>query len=131
MKVELHLQPGESAIFSLQVTLTSASYSWWDDSFRVDSRVAGIDEGINVVNSGDFDDIALRGGGQRTQEFTSANWYDRGTQGGVAHGYAINSQVDIVESTAALISSDLPEGLQDKAYAYARAAFDSKHEQVT
>jgi len=131
VKVELHLQPGESAIFSLQVTLTSTSYSWWDDSFRVDSRVAGIDEGINVENSGDFDDIALRGGGQRTQEFTSANWYDRGTQGGVAHGYAINSQVDIVESTAALISSDLPEGLQDNAYAYARAAFDYLHAHVT
>ncbi len=131
VKIELHLSPGETVVFSFQVTITSTSYSWWDDSFRVDSRVTGMQEGINLENSGDFSDIELRGDGQRAQEFTSQNWYDRGSKGGVDHGYAINSQVEIVESTAALISSSLPDGLQDNAYAYARAAFDFLHEHVT
>lgn len=131
VKLEFQLNPGETVIFSFQVSITSTSYSWWDDSLRVDSRVAGIDEGINVDNSGDFSDIALRGNGQRTQEYTSENWYDRGTRSGVAHGYAISSQQEIVQSTAALISSSLPEGLQDNAYAFSRATFDYLREHIT
>lgn len=130
VKLELQLSPGETVVFSFQVTITSTSYSWWDQKSRVDSRVEGLDEGINVDNSGDFSDIAMRGGGQKSQDFTSPNWYDRGTKGGVNHGYAINSQEELVQSTAELISSSLPEGLQDNAYAYARAAFDYLREYV-
>ena len=130
VKLELHLQPGETAVFSFQATVTSTSYSWWDGS-RVDTIIDGLDEAINVDNSGTFSDIELRGGGERSQDFSSPYWYDRGTRGGVTHGYAINAQEQVVLETAELISSSLPEGLQDNAYAYARATFDYMHKHIT
>ena len=129
VKMEFHLSPGEVVIFSLQVTITSTSYSWWDGS-RVDSRIAGIDEGINIDNSGVFSDIELRGNGEKFRDYTSSRWYDRGIQDGQDHGYAINAQDEIVNSTASLISADLPEGLQNNAYAFSRATFDYLHKHV-
>ena len=63
VKMEFALGPGEIVVFSFQVTITSTSYSWWDAS-RVDSRIAGTDEGINVDNSGTFSDAEFRGDGE-------------------------------------------------------------------
>ena len=130
VKMELHLGPGETAVFTLRVKITSTSYSWWDAN-RVDSRIAGVDEGINSDNSGEFSDIELRGGGERFRDFTDPTWFDRGSQQGVDHGYAINSQHAIINETASLISANLPEGLKDNAYAFSRATFDYLHEYIS
>ncbi len=129
VKMEFALGPGEIVVFSFQVTITSTSYSWWDAS-RVDSRIAGTDEGINVDNSGTFSDAEFRGDGEHFRKFTNPTWYDRGTRNGVDHSYAINAQHATVLETAALISSSLPEGLRDNAYAFSRASFDYLKENV-
>ncbi len=123
VKVELALGAGEVAILSYQVTVTSTSYSWWDAA-RVDSRIDGIDEGINVDNSGTFDDIENRGNGERHRNFTDERWYNRGIVDGEDLGYAIDGQHEIVNQTANSILSNLPENSKDNAYAYAREAFD-------
>mgnify|MGYP006145703859 FL=1 len=125
VKMEFLLGPGEIVVFSFQVKVTSTSYSWWDQSARVDTRIAGIGERINVDNSGTFSDAEFRADGEHFQKFTNPTWYDRGTDRyGVDHSYAINAQHQTVIETAHLISSNLPEGLQDNAYAFSRAAFD-------
>ena len=90
---------------------------------RVDSRISGKELGINVDNSGGFSDISSRDGGRKVLDFTDEKWYNRGSPA----GYAINSQADVVLSTAEIISAGLPEGLQDNAYAFSRAAFDYLH----
>ena len=129
VKMEFVLGPGEIVVFSFQVKIISTSYSWWDSN-RVDSRVAGSDEGINVDNSGTFSDVEFRGDGEHFQKFTNPTWYDRGSRNGINHSYAINSQHETVIATAALISSSLPEGLKDNAYAFSRASFDYLKENV-
>jgi len=135
VKMMFDLQPGEAVVYVFEVTITSTSYSWWDAS-RVDSRVAGTDEGINVDNSGTFSDVENRGDGQKFRDFTNPKWYDRGirydkgTGLNVDNGYAMNSQEAIVIETAEQISSSLPEGLRDNAYAFSRAAFDYLHKNV-
>ena len=131
VKVEFLLGNGETAVYSFRVTITSTSYSWWNDANRVDSRIAGGDEGINVENSGTFSDVELRGGGEKYRDFQSPTWYDRGTKKNVYHGFAINAQDDLVMQTASQISSSLPEGLDDNAYAFSRAAFDYLHKFVS
>jgi hypothetical protein len=132
VKFEFSLDPGEKAIFSFQATVKSTSYSWWDKSSRVDSRIAGIDGGINVENSGTFEDLIMRGDGDKSRDFTDATWYDRGVDSdGVYRGNAINAQEDLVIQTAAMITSSLPENRKDNAYAYSRAAFDYLHEHIT
>lgn len=131
VKFELNLSPGERAIFSFQATVKSTSYSWWDKSTRVDSRIAGIDDGINLENSGTFDDLMSRNDGNKSRDFTDATWFDRGNRDGVYYGYAINSQHDQVAQTAAVISARLPENQKENAYAYSRAAFDYLHEFVS
>ena len=130
VKMELALAPNEIASFSFQATVKSTSYSWWDGT-RVDTRIAGISDGINIENSGTFDDIAFRGGGQKLDDFTLPQWYDRGASNGINHGYAINAQNDLITQTASLISASLPEGRSNNAYAYSRAVFDYLHEHVT
>ena len=129
VKMEFSLGPGEIVVFSFQVKITSISYSWWDSN-RVDSRIAGSDDGINVDNSGTFSDVEFRGDGEQFRKFTNPTWYDRGTRSNVEHGYAINAQHDTVIETAALISSTLPEGLKENAYAFSRASFDYLHSHV-
>ena len=124
VKIRLNLDPSESASFTFAVTLTSTSYSWWSSS-RVDSRVDGKSDGISVDRSGTFDDITNRGGGIKAAQFTSSQWYNKGR-----FDYAINGQDAIVISTAETISSSLPEGRSDNAYAFARAAFDYLHQNV-
>ena len=64
VKVKLNLDAGETASFTYAVSLTSTSYSWWSSS-RVDARVDGSSNGINVDRSGDFSDIFDRGGGTK------------------------------------------------------------------
>lgn len=130
VKMEFHLGSGEMVSFSYQVTITSTSHSWWDYPARVDSRIDGYEDGINIDNSGDYSDIENRGNGDKSRYYTGQKWYDRGVQSGFDHGYAINAQDEIVNSTAAQISASLPEGFQDNVYAFARASFDYLHEHI-
>lgn len=125
VKVVVNLGPGESSSFTYSVGVHSTSYSW-HSGMRVDSRIAGVDSGINVDNSGNFSDIPSRDDGQKFYEFSDDLWYNRGSPA----GYAINSQAEIILSTVELISSDLPEGLQDNAYAFSRATFDYLHKNI-
>ena len=125
VKVLVNLAPGESSSFTYSVGVHSTSYSWHND-MRVDSRISGKDLGINVDNSGVFSDIQYRENGQKLIDFGDEKWYDRGSPA----GYAINSQAEIVLSTAEMISAGLPEGLQDNSYAFSRAAFDYLHKNI-
>jgi len=125
VKVHLNLEAEETASFTYAVSLTSTSYSWWSSS-RVDSRVDGSSNGINLDRSGDFSDIVDRGGGTKHGQFTTPKWYDRE----YPHGFAINSQEAIVTSTAQTISASLPEGRSTNAYAFSRATFDYLHANI-
>ena len=126
VKIKLNLDPGETASFTYAVSLTSTSYSWWaGGDARVDSRVAGSSNGINVDRSGDFSDIVDRGSGTKAAQFTTSTWYNKNRI-----DYAINSQDAIVTSTAQTISASLPEGRSTNAYAFARATFDYLHANI-
>jgi len=126
VKVLVNLAPGQSTSFRYSVGVHSTSYSWHNDDMRVDSMIAGRSLGINVDNSGEFSDISSRDNGRKYNDFSDDKWYNRGSPA----GYAINSQAEIVLSTAELISASLPEGLQDNAYAFSRAAFDYLHANI-
>lgn len=125
VKVKVNLAPGQSTSFTYSVAVYSTSYSWHDGT-RVDSRIAGKDGGINVENSGTFSDIINREDGHKSTAFSADKWYNRGSPA----GYAINSQAEIILSTVAAISADLPEGMQDNAYAFSRATFDYLHKNI-
>ena len=126
VKVRSSFLNGGSLHYEFNVQIQSISYSWWDDG-RVDARIAGKELGINAENSGTFADLAYRGNGVRQAEFSGDYWYDRGG----SDGYAINAQDAIVMATADAISSSLPEGSSDNAYAFSRATFDYLHAFIT
>ncbi len=121
VKVKMNLGPNEATSYAFNVQVTSYSYTWWNDA-RVKSIVPGKSMGINVDNSGTFDDYQLRNS-QKASEFGTKLWYDRGGSA----SYAINGQDAIVKSAADQISSSLPEGKSDNAYAFSRASFDYLH----
>ena len=52
-------------------------FTWWSDSDDVDPRIPGFTTGILEENSGTFDDIANRGGGEREDDFTAIRWYNK------------------------------------------------------
>ena len=125
VKVKVNLAPGESSSFTYSVGVHSTSYSW-HEGMRVDSRIAGNENGINVDNSGVFSDLAERDSGQKYIDFGDDLWYNRGSPA----GYAINAQAEVILSTVETISAGIPEGLQDNAYAFSRAAFDYLHKNI-
>ena len=123
--VKSNFADGGNLRVSFDVHVQSTSYSWWNDG-RVDARVVGQDMGINAENSGTFADISQRGNGVRQQQFGTELWFDRGSA-----GYAINAQNDAVNDFADIVSSSLPEGYADNAYAFSRAAFDYMHAMIS
>tara|TARA_B000000609_G_scaffold158339_1_gene155941 strand:- start:674 stop:2197 length:1524 start_codon:yes stop_codon:yes gene_type:complete len=133
VKFNLSLSPGETAEIIFSVSLTSTAYSWWSSS-RVDSRVQGSDNGIDIDSSGTFSDISERGGGSKLIQFGAKQWYNRGTmigEDGPYQDYAIDAlQFDIVQNTVETIAADVPDGRSDNAYAFARATFDYLHKHV-
>lgn len=126
IKVRTNFQSAGDVRYTLKLHMQSTSYSWWDEG-RVDARIAGKDTGINIENSGTFDDLAQRGNGVRQGQFGSNLWYDRGP----GAGFAINAQDAIVMATADTIASSLPEGSSENAYAFSRATFDYLHAYVS
>ena len=100
----MNLAPGESSSFTYSVGVHSTSYSW-HEGMRVDSRIEGMANGINVDNSGVFSDIPERDNGQKSIDFGEDLWYNRGSPA----GYAINSQAEVILSTTETISASLPE----------------------
>ena len=80
VKVKTNLGVGESSKIKYSISLTSSAHSWWDSS-RVDSRVAGVEYGINMENSGTFDEILPHGTPTGdSQQFKGVKWYDQGTK---------------------------------------------------
>ena len=134
VKFNLSLGPGESAALTFSVSLTSTAYTWWSSASRVDSRIAGISNGINIDSSGTFDDISERGGGSKMVQFGAKQWYNRGSmigEDGPYQDYAIDAiQFDIVQETVNTIAADIPDGRSNNAYAFARATFDYLHKNV-
>lgn len=126
IKVRTNFLSAGDVRYTLNLHMQSTSYSWWDEG-RVDARIAGKETGINVENSGTFDDLAQRGNGVRQGQFGSNLWYDRGP----GAGFAINAQDAIVMATADTIASSLPEGSSENAYAFSRATFDYLHAYVS
>ena len=91
----------------------------------MDSRVQGSEYGVSLDRSGDFSDIADRGGGIKAGQFTDELWYK-----GQRVDYDEDSQDAIVISTAEASCIDNTEGRADNAYAFARAAFDYLHKHI-
>ena len=130
VKVKVNMEPGDVVRYSFNVQVQSNSYSWWDSN-RVDARVPGQSLGINMDNSGTFDDLQQRGNGVRADQFGDLLWYSRPPQAGATVPYwAINGQDAVTTSTADTIASALPEGESENAYGFARAAFDFLHANV-
>jgi len=133
VKFNISLGPKDAATVKFSVGLTSTSYSWWSSS-RVDSRIMGSSDGINIERSGTFEDIAERGGGSKSIQFGSKQWYNRGDkigEDGPYEDYAIDAtQFKIVQDTVDTIAASIPEGRSDNAYAFARATFDYLHKYV-
>lgn len=126
VKVRLNMNSGQTVRYTFEVRVKSVSYSWWDDG-RVQAFVAGKSTGINVENSGTFDDLAYRGNGVRQSDFGGLEWYYRNSVG----NHAIDGQDALVRSTADTIASSLPEGMGENAYAFARATFDYLHTYIS
>lgn len=131
LKVKINLAPSETSSFTYTVGLTSTAHSWWDSS-RVDSRITGIEDGINMGNSGSFGDISERDASGDAQSYRGDKWYNRGVSPVMDSrslgGWAVNAVDDEVTQVANQISQNLPEGEGENAYGYARAAFDYLHE---
>lgn len=131
VKIRLNMNSGETVRYTFEVRVKSVSYSWWDDG-RVQAFVSGKSTGINVENSGTFDELAYRGNGVRQSDFGGDLWYDRvRNPDAVVRNYAINGQDALVMSTADAIASSLPEGMSNNAYAFARATFDHLHTYIS
>lgn len=136
VKVKLNLANGDVAQIVYKVSLTSTAYSWWDDG-RVDSRIAGSSDGINMENSGTFDEVIQRDSFGDSQAYLTSNqkWYDRGNSPILDErslgSWAIDGQDSTVMNVSNLITQSLPNGENENAYGYARAAFDYLHKHVT
>ncbi len=124
--VRVNLEAGEQIRYSFDVRVKSTAYSWWDNA-RVPQWVDGQTYGINMDNSGTFNDINQRGNGVRKAEFAGDEWYYRDSTG----DYAINGIDALVMSTADMIAASLPEGEGSNAYAFSRASFDYLHQYIS
>lgn len=106
------------------IKLKSTSFTWWN-SAKVDSRIDGKSEGINIDRSGSFSEISERQQGTRSTTFgLSQTWYNRATTG--AANWAIdgtNSAPSVIQA-ATEIDASLPASMKDNVYAFARATFD-------
>ena len=124
VKVKVNLGPSERTTFEYLVTISSKSFTWWSDSDDVDPRIPGFTTGILEDNSGTFDDLANRGGGERTDDFTAIRWYNKNRP-----DYAIDATAANVIAAVSTIDSNLPENNQN-AFTFARAAFDYVRENI-
>ena len=124
VKVKVNLGPSERTTFEYLVTISSKSFTWWSDSDDVDPRIPGFTTGILEENSGTFDDIANRGGGEREDDFTAIRWYNKNRP-----DYAIDATAANVIAAVSAIDSNLPEDNQN-AFTFARAAFDYVRENI-
>ena len=106
------------------VTISSKSFTWWSDSDDVDPRIPGFTTGILEDNSGTFDDLANRGGGDREDDFTAIRWYNKNRP-----DYAIDATAANLIAAVSAIDSNLPEDNQN-AFTFARAAFDYVRENI-
>ena len=106
------------------IKLKSTSFTWWN-SVKVDSRIDGKSEGINLERSGSFSEITTRQYEIRSTSFgISKTWYNRATSG--AANWAIdgtNTAPSVIQA-ATEIDASLPASMKENVYAFARAAFD-------
>ena len=124
VKVKVNLGPNQRTTFEYLVTVSSKSFTWWSDSDDVDPRIPGFTTGILEDNSGTFDDLANRGGGEREDDFTAIRWYNKNRP-----DYAIDATAANVIAAVSAIDSNLPEDNQN-AFTFARAAFDYIRENI-
>ena len=124
VKVKVNLGPNQRTTFEYLVTVSSKSFTWWSDSDDVDPRIPGFTTGILEDNSGTFDDLANRGGGEREDDFTAVRWYNKNRP-----DYAIDATAANVIAAVSAIDSNLPEDNQN-AFTFARAAFDYIRENI-
>jgi len=118
---------GEEAILTVRVNYYSKSWTWWQDS-AVYSDIEGNSWGINVDNSGTFDNIRERGDGAAWDDFGKhSQWYYSSERS----EYLINGDHPLIQKTALDIMATLPESLSDNTYAFARASFDFLVEKIT
>ena len=107
------------------MTISSKSYTWWSDADEgVDPRIPGFTSGILEQNSGTFDDLENRGGGERVDDFTAIRWYNKNRP-----DYAIDATGATVIAAVSAIDSNLPENNQN-AFKFAKAAFDYIRENI-
>ncbi len=110
--------------------ITAYSYTWWK-SGDVDSLVNGKVVGMDVSNSGTFDDLQRNGWIRSTTQLIGeeSQWYDR-THGAGNPDWAIDGTNGIVISAADNILASLPASQQNNVFAFSRAAFDYMRENV-
>jgi len=118
VKVNVNLGPSQILTFEYLVTISTNSYTWWSDVNDVDPRIPGYSSGMLEQHSGTFDDLQDRGGGDRTDDFTDLQWYDKNRP-----DHAIDATAANVIAAVSAIDSNLPDGNQN-AFTFARAAFD-------
>ncbi len=104
------------------IKLKSTSFSWWN-SVKVDSRIDGKSEGINLERSGSFSEISNRQMGLR-DSFTSKTWYNRASTGSANWAIDGTNSAPSVIRAATEIDASLPASMKDNVYAFARATFD-------
>jgi len=125
VKVTINLGPNQATSFEYLVTISSKSYTWWSDADEgVDPRIPGFTSGILEQNSGTFDDLENRGGGERVDDFTAIRWYNKNRP-----DYAIDATGATVIAAVSAIDSNLPENNQN-AFKFAKAAFDYIRENI-
>ena len=125
VKVTIKLGPNQEASFEYLVTISSKSYTWWSDADEgVDPRIPGFAAGMLEQNSGTFDDLENRGGGERVDDFTAIRWYNKNRP-----DYAIDATGATVIAAVSTIESNLPEGNQN-AFKFAKGAFDYVRENI-
>ena len=127
VKVKVNLPPSQKLSFEYLVTINSKSFTWWSNSDDVDPRIPGFTSGMVEEHSGTFDDLQNRGGGERVNDFTATQWYNK--ERGDPQNYAIDATGATVIAAVSAIDSNLPEDNQN-AFKFAKAAFDYIRENI-
>lgn len=110
---------------TMVVTYDIESYSYvWTSDDTVSQSLAGSSMGMNVQNSGNFDDLNRPGWiGSTTQLIGEEHqWYDRNSGSG-QNDWAIDGDDQLIRSIADNIQATLPADQQDNLYSFAHAAF--------
>ena len=114
-----------NSVASLVVTYEIESYAYtWTKGSTISTTIGGQSSGMDVDNSGTFQDLDRPGWVGSTTAYIGEEhqWYDR-NDGGAFENWAIDGDHHLVVSIADNIMASLPNSQQNNVYAFAHAAF--------